>query len=395
MRRVGYDGSGGSTMTVKRVPTPAGDLAWLVTDYDQVKSLLADRRLGRSHPDPANAPRFTDSAILGKPNQGTMEEEYEAHAWMRRSLAPSFSARHMESMRPRVRQLVDGLLDELVKQDQPANFHEAVAFPLPVLVICELLGVPFEDRARFREWSEAASLINDEQKSLAGLGQLFAYMGQLVERRKAEPGDDVISRLIESSSAGQEEKIAQLSAGLLFAGHETTVAAIDRGVMLLSLNPGQWDSLRKDPSGISDAVEEILRLPAPTKAQVNEAGLPRYALADLDVDGVHIPAGDLVMLGIEQANHDEERFPEPAVFARRESNPHLTFGFGPRFCVGAPLARVELTEVFLALTTRFDTFELAVGIDELSPREDQLVGGVMDLPVRWKVRAETGRQLLT
>jgi pentalenolactone synthase len=370
-------------MTIKRVPTPAGDMAWLVTGYDQVKALLADRRLGRSHADPDNAPRFVESAILGKPRQGTMEEEHEAHAWMRRSLAPSFSARNMESMRPRVRQLVDGLLDELVQQQQPANFHEAVAFPLPVLVICELLGVPYEDRDRFRGWSDAASLINDEQRSLAGMAQLFAYMGELVERKKAEPGDDVISRLIESTPPGQEESIAQLSAGLLFAGHETTVAAIDRGVILLSLNPGQWDALRADPSGVPAAVEEILRLPSPLSARIDEAGLPRYAMADIDLDGVHIPAGDLVMLGISQANHDEERFPEPAVFAHREANPHLTFGFGPRFCVGAPLARVELSEVFHALVTRFATFELAVDLAELRPRADQLVGGVADLPVRW------------
>ncbi|MFI6099443.1 cytochrome P450 [Lentzea sp. NPDC051213] len=370
-------------MTIKRVRTPAGDEAWLVTGYDQVKTLLADRRLGRAHPDPDNAPRFSDSAILGKPRQATAEEEHEAHAWMRRSLAPSFSARNMESMRPRVRELADGLLDALVEQGQPADFHEGVAFPLPVLVICELLGVPYEDRADFRRWSDAASTLNDEQKSLQGMGQLFAYMGELVERKKKEPGDDVITRLIESTPPGQEEQIAQLSGGLLFAGHETTVAAIGRGAMLLSLNPERWAALRADPSGIPDVVEEILRHRSPVSAGPADSGMPRYAMAGLDVDGVHIPAGDLVLLGIDQANRDSERFPDPAAFVPRTSNPHLTFGFGPRFCIGAPLARVELSEVLHALVARFETFGLAVDLDELSVRTDQLVGGVTELPVSW------------
>ncbi len=373
-------------MTITRVTTPAGDEAWLVTDYEQVKTLLADRRLGRAHADPDNAPKFTDTAILGKPHQATAEEENAQHAWMRRMLAPSFSARHMEAMRPRVRHLVEGLLDELQQQDQPANFHEAVAFPLPVLVICELLGVPFEDREQFRRWSEAAGTMNDEQKSLQGLGQLFAYMGELVDRKKKEPGDDVITRMIEAAPPGAEEGIAQLSAGLLFAGHETTVAAIDRGVMLLSANPEQWDALRADPSGVPAVVEEILRHRSPVSTRTGDSGLPRWAMADIDIDGLHIAAGDLVLLGLQQANLDTERFPEPAVFARRESNPHLTFGFGPRFCVGAPLARVELTEVFHALVNRFKTFGLAVDVTRLRQREELLVGGVADLPVRW-VRA--------
>ena len=228
--------------------------------------------------------------------------------------------------------------------------------------------------------------MNDEQKSLQGLGQLFAYMGELVDRKKKEPGDDVITRMIEAAPPGAEEGIAQLSAGLLFAGHETTVAAIDRGVMLLSANPEQWDALRADPSGVPAVVEEILRHRSPVSTRTGDSGLPRWAMADIDIDGLHIAAGDLVLLGLQQANLDTERFPEPAVFARRESNPHLTFGFGPRFCVGAPLARVELTEVFHALVNRFKTFGLAVDVTRLRQREELLVGGVADLPVRW-VRA--------
>ena len=367
-------------MPIKRVPTPAGDEAWLVTGYDQVKTLLADRRLGRGHTDPDNAPRFTDSVLLGRPHQATEQEENERHAWMRKMLAPEFSARNMESLRPRIRQVINDLLDGLTTHAQPANFHELVSLPLPVLVICELLGVPYEDRDQFRRWSESMSTLNDPQKSIEGFTSLWTYMNELVQRKKKDPGDDVITRLVGTAA---DEQIAQLSAGLLFAGHETTVSAIDRGVMLLSINPDQWDALRRDPESIPSAVEEILRHRSLTSIRSEDSGLPRYAMADIEVEGVRIPQGDLVLLGIDQANRDEVRFPEPETFAQRESNPHLTFGHGPRFCIGAPLARVELTEVFRALTGRFETFGLAVDIAELRLRTEQLVGGVADLPVRW------------
>jgi pentalenolactone synthase len=369
-------------MPIKRVPTPAGDEAWLVTGYDQVKTLLADRRLGRAHTDPDNAPKFTNSVLLGKPHQATEEQENERHTWMRRMLAPQFSARNMESLRPRVRHLVNDLLDELTAQPRPADFHEAVSFPLPVLVICELLGVPYDDRDTFRRWSEAMSTFNDQQKSLEGFTGLWTYMNELVRRKREDPGDDVITRLIGNAP---DDQIAQLSAGLLFAGHETTVAVIDRGVMLLSQNPDQWRTLRADPAGVPDAVEEILRHRSPAAKRTEDSGMPRYAMADIEVEGIRIPRGDLVLLGIDQANRDEVRFPEPAAFAQREPNPHLTFGHGPRFCIGAPLARVELTEVFQALVARFETFGLAVEIGELRPRTEQLVGGVAELPVRWTV----------
>ncbi|NGY60516.1 cytochrome P450 [Lentzea sp. NEAU-D13] len=367
-------------MPIKRVPTPAGDEAWLVTGYDQVKTLLADRRLGRGHADPDNAPRFTDSVLLGRPHQATEQEENERHTWMRRMLNPEFSARNMEALRPRIRNLIHDLLDDLVTHPQPANFHELVSFPLPVLVICELLGVPYADRTEFRRWSESMSTLNDQQKSIEGATKLWTYMNELVQRKKAEPGDDVITRL---AGTAADEQIAQLSAGLLFAGHETTVSVIDRGVMLLSENPGQWDALKQDPKSIPAAVEEILRHRSLTSIRSEDSGLPRYAMADIEVEGVRIPQGDLVLLGIDQANRDEVRFPDPETFTQRETNPHLTFGHGPRFCIGAPLARVELTEVFHALTERFETFGLAVEVTALRPRTEQLVGGVAELPVRW------------
>ncbi|RDI22398.1 cytochrome P450 [Lentzea flaviverrucosa] len=272
-------------MAIRRVPTRAGDEAWLVTGYDQVKALLADRRLGRGHPGPDNAPRFTSSVVLGKPHKATAQQEIEKHALMRRMLAPEFSAKRMESMRPRVRHLVNDLLDDLVRQGQPADFRKAVSFPLPVLVICELLGVPADDVISPHDPGSTRTPVS---------------------RRSRSSAPACCSRATRRPSP------------------RSTVAAIDRAVMLLSIHPGQWQT-PEDP----DAV----------------------------------PAVSTVVLPV--------------------ANPHLSFGHGFRSCVGAPLARVELAETLEALVTRFTAFGLAGDLSTLSRRTEQLVGGVAQLPVRW------------
>jgi pentalenolactone synthase len=374
---------------IRRVTTPAGDPAWLVTGYDDVKALLSDPRLGRSHADPQRAARISQSAIFGGP-MGHPSTEAAEHARTRRLLAPAFSARRMARLRPRVTAIIADLLDALANQTRPADFHEAVSFPLPALVICELLGVPYADREDFRRWSDDAAHLTDAARSQAGLMQLWQYMRTLVDRKQAEPGDDVISDLVAAAAADPEltvDGIAMLSAGLLFAGHETTVTAIDRGVTLLLIHPGQADALRHDPALIEPAVEEILRswLPMRTSGTDEQAaGLPRYANTDFSFGGATIQTGELVMLGLRQANLDEQLFPEPDRFdVHRTRHPHLTFGHGPRFCVGAPLARIELHMLFAALLDRFPTMRLAVPVESLRGRDELLTGGLVELPVTW------------
>jgi len=374
---------------IRRVTTPAGDPAWLVTGYDNVKALLSDPRLGRSHADPQRAARISQSAIFGGP-MGHPSTEAAEHARARRLLAAAFSARRMARLRPRVAAIIADLLDALANQTRPADFHEAVSFPLPALVICELLGVPYADREDFRRWSDDAAHLTDAARSQTGLMQLWQYMRTLVDRKQAEPGDDVISDLVAAAAADPEltvDGIAMLSAGLLFAGHETTVTAIDRGVTLLLIHPGQVDALRHDPALIEPAVEEILRswLPMRTSgANEQVAGLPRYANTDFTFGGVTIQTGELVMLGLRQANLDERLFPEPDRFdVHRTRHPHLTFGHGPRFCVGAPLARIELQMLFAALLDRFPTMRLAVPVESLRGRDELLTGGLVELPVTW------------
>ncbi|MGH8967641.1 MAG: cytochrome P450, partial [Actinomycetes bacterium] len=265
----------------------------------------------------------------------------------------------------------------------------AVSFPLPVLVICELLGVPYADREDFRRWSDDAAHQSDAERSQLGLMKLWQYMRELVDRKRAEPADDVISDLVAATADDPEvtaDGIAMLSAGLLFAGHETTVTAIDRGVVLLLTHPEQADALRHDPALVEPAVEEILRswLPMRTSGTEQAAGLPRYANTDFAFGGATIKTGELVMLGLGPANLDEQRFPGPDRFdVHRTRNPHLTFGHGPRFCVGAPLARIELQTLFPALLGRFPALRLAVPAESLRGRDELLTGGLVELPVTW------------
>jgi len=363
--------------TVQRVRTAVGDEAWLVTGHAEVRRLLADDRLGRAHPAPETAARTGESALFGGP-LGNFATEQADHARMRSLLQPHFSPRHMRALRPRVEALTARLLDELAAHGPPADLHAALALPLPILVICELLGVPYEDRAQFRAWTQAAADVRDRARSEQGLAELFGYGQKLVAHKRQDPGDDVISRLCATDGVYDAEA-AMLSMALLFAGHETTVVQLGMGALLLLTSPGQWQALLNDPGLVPNAVEEILRA-----AGKGGGGIPRYPRTDLEIDGVAIPAGDLVLLDNGAANHDPAVFANPErVDITRPAAAHLTFGHGARYCIGAPLARVELQVVFAELVARFPTMRLAVGVQELTVRRDVLTGGLVDLPVRW------------
>lgn len=375
--------------SIRRVTTPAGDPAWQVTGYDAVKALLDDPRLGRSHPDPERAARYSEAAIFGGPT-GSPTTERTEHAQMRSLLTPAFSARRMARLRSRVQDLVAGLFDALGQQTPPVDFHEAVSFPLPALVICELLGVPYEDREDFRRWSDDSADMTDGARSRAGLARLQGYMRELVQRKRQQPAEDVISDLVAAQAYAPDrftdDHVVSLASGLLFAGHETTVTAIDKGVLLLLTNPTAREALEGDPTLLPRAVEEILRLPNPVEIAPTEpeGGLPRYANADVEIGGVTIRAGDLVLLDLGGANLDQRVFPGPVIFdVTREPNPHLTFGHGPHYCIGAPLARIELQTVFGTLLQRFPTLRLATPVEELRVRSHLLTGGLVELPVTW------------
>ncbi|HET8626992.1 MAG TPA: cytochrome P450 [Thermomicrobiales bacterium] len=366
---------------IARVYTPAGDTAWLVTRHEDVKALFADERLGRSHPDPTRAPRISDSPLLGGPIGDYATEEAD-HARMRRALTPAFSARRMKALGPHVQALVDGLLDRMAAAGPPADLHEALSFPLPVVVICELLGVPFEDRERFRAWSDAVARSQGREEATRALQDLGGYMAGLIERKRQAPGEDVVSDLIAAQERGEiaARECVGYAVSLLFAGHETTVARIDYGTLLLLANPAQRERLEREPGLAPRAVEEILRMGLGGAG----FGLPRFARADIAIGGVTIRAGEAVLLSLAAADRDGRVFAEPDRFdVGREPNPHLAFGYGSRYCLGASLARVELQAVFGTLLRRFPALRLAAPVAELRPRDELLTGGLAALPVAW------------
>jgi cytochrome P450 len=384
----GTDHGGGMGNTaIRRVTTPVGDPAWLVMNYDDVKALLSDPRLGRSHAEPERAPRVSRSAFFGGPVNYPWAEG-AGHAQFRRLVAPFFSARQMARLRPRITSIVTNLLEAMARHAQPVDLREAVSLPLPVLVSCELLGVPYADRKDFRRWSDDAAHRFDAERSQTGLARLWEYMYELAKRKEAQPEDDVISDLVAAVAIDPEltvDHVALSGAALVFAGHETMVGAIDRGAVLLLTHPRQADALRQDAALIEPAVEEILRFSHRRPSGGEQAtGVHRYANTDFTFDGVTIRTGELVILGLSAADLDERHFPQPHKFdVHRTRNPHLAFGHGPWFCVGAPLARIQLQILFPALLDRFPTLRLAVPLESLRERDENFTGGLEEVPVMW------------
>jgi cytochrome P450 len=364
---------------VHRTHTAVGHEAWLVTDYVRVRRLLDDNRLGRSHSQPETAARTGDSALFGGP-LGDFDTEAADHARMRALLQPLFSPKYLSALTPRVEHMTAELLDELEDQGPPADLHAKLALPLPIWVICEVLGVPYSDRHQFHAWALDAGNVRDRDRSERGLAELFAYGHKLVERKRAHPGDDVMSRLCATDGVSDDEA-ATMSMFLLFAGHETTVVQIGLGALMLLTGRGQWRALVDNPGLTSNAVEELLRA---ASSGGGAGGIPRYARTDFDIDGVAIHAGDLVLLDISAANHDPTRFADPQrVDITRNDGGHLAFGYGTRYCIGASLARIELKAAFSQLIPRFPSLHLTVDPATLTTRSDVLAGGLVELPVAW------------
>lgn len=373
---------------VSRILTPAGDPAWLVTGYDAAKTLFADGRLGRSHPDPQNAPRISASGFNGVPT-GNFATEQADHVRMRKLLVPAFSARRMRLLEADVRDLVDALLDDVVRRGAggvPVDLHEHFSVPLPIFVICQLLGVPVQDRAYFKDLSERAATMTGDDPFTA-VAELMAYTGGLAAKKRDAPAEDVISDLVAAQRedpAFDDGQLAMLVAGLLFAGHETTVNRISLGVVMLLDSDDARRALVEDPDAVGAIVEEVLRLAAP-----DGVGLARWAREDIVVgqgpDRIVIAAGDAVVFATPAANRDEEAFPDPDRLdpGRAAAAGHLSFGYGGHFCIGASLARLELRLALSALFERLPGLRLAVAPEALRLHTERLTGGLHDLPVSW------------
>ncbi len=319
------------------------------------------------------------------------------HTRLRSLVSKAFTPKRVESMRPRVQQLVDARIDKVIETGEMDVIGD-LGYPLPVSVICELLGVPGGDHATFRAWSSDASRLLDgetldpeaqQRGMLAGM-QLFQYFTDLVEERRPNPGDDLLSAMIAAEEAGDRLTHAELitTATLLFvAGHETTMNLIGNAVLALLRNWGELERLRRDPSLIRNGVEEFLRYDSPVQFTA------RIATTDVDVDGTLIEAGEQVAVVIGACNRDPEHFPDPdrLDLGREEAHRHLSFAAGPHYCLGAALARLEAQVAVGTLVRRLDNLELVT--TEPRYRDHFVLRGVHELRVAFTPASPASRQL--
>src|SRR5262249_6024760 len=366
---------------ISRVRTPTGDVAWLVTRYDDVKALLCDARLGRSHPNPQAAPRYAAGTLAGGPIMDEATEKND-HANVRRVMSRPFSGRRMRSVQPVIEAVVGDLVDDILRLGPVVDLHERFSLPLPERVLCELFGLPREDRQVFSQPVRDALSMHDPGRALAALGELTVYAQALIERKRRNPDEHLLSEMIAMADERGEigEALLTLTVdALLIAGQTTMTGRLDLAVLLLLQRPDQVRALLRDPTLIPAAAEEALRLTQPPW------DLPlRYAKTDLDHRGVRIRAGELVLLALPTPNPHPPVLPDPPRFdLTRSPNPHLAFGHGPASCVGAALARIEMQVAIQTLFSRLPTLRLAAPIDQLQARRDVFGGGLVSLPVTW------------
>jgi cytochrome P450 len=359
-----------------------GDRFWLIVGYDEARAALADPRLAKCLDPPSEDERHV--LITDPPD----------HTRLRRLVSREFTARRVAALRPRVQEITDGLLDEMTAGGRRADLVSALASPLPITVLCELLGVPFADRAAFRDWTERV-LVPAEPDTIAwwksrGFAQaglaLTDYLKNLIEdKRRATPTGDLISSLLRTNAEDNDRlsvpELRSMVFILIIAGHETTANLISNGVRALLANPAQLAALRADPEGLIDqAVEEMLRHDGPV-----ETSTKRFTTETVGYGDTKIPPGETVLVSIAAAGRDPAQFERPDTFDihRATRGGHVAFGHGIHFCLGAGLARLQSRVAILSLLRRCP--ELALDIDPAGL--DWLPGirvrGVRSLPVRW------------
>jgi cytochrome P450 len=369
---------------VRPVDLPRGRM-WLVTRYADARQVLTDPRLVK------RPPRLDDSVDQQQRllNDHMLSADPPAHTRLRRMVSKVFTTGRIEGLRPRVREIAESLVAAMAGamagapgERRCADLVADFAFPLPITVICEMLGVPRADQDSFRTWSNTLVTGAPPGASADVARALSGYIVDLIADKRGNIGDDLLSDLIavrDDNDRLTERELVSMVFLLLIAGHETTVNLITNGMYLLLAHPDQYRRLRSDRGLIPTAVEEFLRYESPVETTTH-----RFTAEPIEVAGVTIPAGEVVIVSLSSANRDEERFAAPARFdiGRGESS-HLAFGHGIHFCLGAPLARMEGQVAFETLLARLPELALAVPAEALAWRPGILIRGLVDLPVEW------------
>jgi cytochrome P450 len=361
---------------VARVIMPGGLPAWLVTGYAEARAALTDPRLHKLprgwRPEP--------HSMLAAIELHMLNSDPPDHERLRKLVNKAFTARRVEQLRPRISAITTELLDDMSTR-QEVDLLASLAFPLPITVICELLGVPVADRDEFRAWSATivSSTVSPDVFQAHGTA-MTGYFRKMLAARRREPADDLLSALVAARDEEDrltEDELLSMAFLLLVAGHETTVNLIGSGMLALLLNPGEMARLRADRSLLGGAVEELLRYVNP----VNNATL-RFAGEPLEIGGQQVSPDEVVLVSLSGANRDPSRYADPdRLDLSRDSAGHLAFGHGIHYCLGAPLARLEAEIAFGGLLERFGSMTLAVPADSLRWRPSTLIHGLEALPV--------------
>lgn len=369
---------------VHRMALPDGFTVWLVTRYSAVVAVLRDERFVKNYRNALPPERIAQVQDSQNPfevlSQHMLDRDPPDHTRLRGLVSKAFTPRMIESLRPRIQTIADTLLDAVQNRGQMDLIND-YAFPLPIIVIAEMLGLPIEDRDMFRHWSDTLIGGNPQQGGQAEAAVEFVqYVRALLQERRVNPGTDLISGLLEAEEHGDrlsEDELISMVFLLLVAGHETTVNLIGNGTLALLQHPDQLDRLRRDPSLLKPAIEELLRYDGPV-----ETSTIRFAREDLQFDGQPIARGNAVMVVLTSANRDDVQFARPDdLDITRPSNRHLAFGHGIHYCLGAPLARIEGQIALGTLLQRLPHLRLAVAPDELQWRAGLLLRGLRSFPV--------------
>ena len=367
---------------------------WFVTRYDEVVAVLTDNE--RFVLDPTLALTPAEIAALeaeitfapdDRVNENLLSKDGDDHRRLRRLVTKAFTPRMVEQLRPRILQIADELIDRVAARGN-MELVDDFAFPLPITVIAELLGIPIVDQQRFREWSNTFVLppITPElqEQALRHTEEFVAYLDDLFATRRAAPTDDLVSALVQAEDHGDhlsENELYSMVVLLIVAGHETTVSLITNAMHALLSNPDQLAELRADPTLMPSAVEELLRYDSPV-----ERTITRWTAADVELGGKAIGRGELVVAVVGSANRDGAQFPDADTLdLHREVGKHVGFGRGPHYCLGAPLARLETEIALSTLLERLPNLRLAIAEEDLYWRPIPIFRSLASLPVVWAI----------
>ncbi|MEU9619474.1 cytochrome P450 [Streptomyces sp. NPDC088251] len=366
---------------VSPVRCPAGMNAWLVSRYEDIRDVLTDPRLSSRG---AGSMHMLPSYDMRDPLPGSMIQlDGEEHARLRRLLIGEFTVRRMEALRPYIQMIADEHIDAMLAGPS-GDLVQDFALPIPSLVICEMLGVPYEDHEVFQRDSELLMGFEaDEAARDAASRRLEGCLGELIGQRLTEPGDDLLSRLIargnETDRPLTVEELATLGVLLLVAGHETTANMIALSTLVLLEDPARMAALQAAPDTVGTAVEELLRY-----LSVIQFGLFRYATEDVTVGGTAVKAGEWLVAAIPSGNRDESVFSAPdTVDLGRQARTHLALGFGAHQCIGQQLARIELQVALTTLLRRMPGLRLAMPLAQSEFKRNDIVYGLRSMPVVW------------